>query len=172
MDSIRLFSKKRLSDYKNENEHKDNFLLMQSLAPKLGIIEIISRNQIARVLNITDDDFISNQTFGYWCKVLNEMRIHNKIVDLSSLDMRKYSKFNKSDKFRDYQKAQVCYSLLLTIRNRAFHFENLYKLNKYGAPRISTKLSGRVVGIEPAFIESFLDDVLKCFDNDLVEYLK
>ena len=33
MDSVRFFSQKRLSSYKDENEHKDNFLLIQKITP-------------------------------------------------------------------------------------------------------------------------------------------
>ena len=44
MDSVKFFSIKRLKSYKNEQEHKKNFLLVQALAPKLGILEIATRN--------------------------------------------------------------------------------------------------------------------------------
>ena len=44
MDSVKFFSIKRLKSYKNEQEHKNNFLLVQALAPKLGILEIATRN--------------------------------------------------------------------------------------------------------------------------------
>ena len=46
MDSVRFFSQKRLSSYKDENEHKDNFLLIQKITPNLGIIEIVTRNSV------------------------------------------------------------------------------------------------------------------------------
>ena len=44
MDSVKFFSIKRLKSYKNEQEHKKNFLLVQALAPKLGFLEIATRN--------------------------------------------------------------------------------------------------------------------------------
>ncbi|WP_086282101.1 hypothetical protein [Campylobacter devanensis] len=64
----KLFSKERLSGYKDQKEHLNNFLLIQELTPKLGIIEIVTRNKVADILDIKDSVFISNQTFGYWAK--------------------------------------------------------------------------------------------------------
>ncbi|QCD53459.1 ATPase [Campylobacter sp. RM16192] len=174
MNSAELFSNKRLSNYTSETEHRDNFLLMQKLAPKLGILEIVTRNKVAKILNIDDDTFISRQTFGYWVKVIDDKKIHNSLVDLKVIDFRKYSKFNIHGKssMPNFQKVQICYSLLLTIRNRAFHFENLYKLNEAKAPRISTRLNNKIVGIMPDMLETFIDDVLDCFDEGLKDYFK
>lgn len=167
---IRLFSKKRLSSFKDENEHINNFLLIQTLAPKLGILEIVTRNKIAEILSLNDDEFISKQTFGYWAKLINQKSIHNKLIDLSLVDFRKYSKFNKKSKLKNYQKVRICYDLLISIRNRAFHFENLLK-TKVGKPRISTLRNGVIVGIDPVNLESFLNDILDCFDTELKDYL-
>ena len=44
MNSVKFFSIKYLKNYKNEQEYKKNFLLVQALAPKLGILEITTRN--------------------------------------------------------------------------------------------------------------------------------
>ena len=174
MDLIGLFSERRLKNYESEAKHRGNFLLMQRLAPKLGIVEIITRNKTARLLSIDDDTFISRQTLGYWVTLINVMKLHNKLVDLSVIDFRKYSKFNKHGKssMPNFQKVKICYSLILTIRNRAFHFENLYKLNEYGAPRISTRLNDKIVGVMPDMLETFIDDVLDCLDSEIREYLQ
>ncbi|WP_459880543.1 hypothetical protein [Campylobacter concisus] len=50
MDSVKFFSIKRLKSYKNEQEHKKNFLLVQALASKLGILEITTRNLAFKAL--------------------------------------------------------------------------------------------------------------------------
>lgn len=147
---------------------------MQKLSAKLGIIEIVTRNKVAQILGINDTNFISRQTFGFWIKLINDNKIQNEVVNLREMDFRKYSKFNKhgKNKMPNFIKVTMVYSLLLTIRNRAFHFENLLKLNDKQAPRISTNLNGRVVGIMPFMLENFLDDFLDCFDSDLRFYLK
>ena len=111
MNSWLYFSKKRLSSYKDEAEHKANFRLMQTLSPKLGILEILTRNMVHDALlaigkeDILEpyaldfggvcDEFISNQTFGFWAKIINKAKIHNQITGLHGIDFRKYSKFNK-----------------------------------------------------------------------------
>ncbi|MGG7074365.1 ATPase [Campylobacter sp. 9BO] len=166
-----LFSKERLNGYKDENEHRDNFLLIQSLTPKLGIIEIITRNKIAQILDISDSIFISHQTFGYWAKLINRHSIHNKLLDLSRVDFRKYAKSNRKTKLRNFYKVRICYDLLVQIRNRAFHFENLYKLND-DKPRISTLRNNEITGVMPQNLSIFLDDILECFCVELKEYLK
>lgn len=172
MDSVRFFSQKRLSSYKDENEHKDNFLLIQKITPNLGIIEIVTRNIVASLLNFEDNQFISKQTFGFWAKTLDEEKIHNKIVNLDRLEFKKYSHFNKKDKLLNYQKVKIVYNLLTTVRNRAFHFENLYKLNQNFTPRISTKVGKTLVGIDPKNLEEFIIDILDCFDENLKKYIK
>ena len=174
MDLIGLFSAKRLNDYESEAKHMDNFLLMQRLAPKLGIIEIITRNKTARLLGIDDDTFVSRQTLGYWVTLIDVMKIHNKVADFSRLNFANYSKYNRQAKstMLGYKKVKICYSLILAIRNRAFHFENLYKLNPKGTPRISTRHDNIVVGIDPEKLEIFVNDVLDCLDNEIREYLQ
>ena len=58
------------------------------------------------------------------------------------------------------------------LRNRAFHFENLYKLNPSNTPRISTKVGKTIVGIDPDKIEIFIDDILDSFDENLKSYIE
>lgn len=88
-------------------QHKDNFLLIQNLFAKIGLLEIITRNKVAQILQINDDDFIAKQTLGFWCDTINERKIHNALVNLNSLDFKKYSRFNRKDKMRNYQKVIV-----------------------------------------------------------------
>lgn len=168
-----LFSAKRISGYASEAEHRDNFLLMQRIAPKIGILEIITRNKVAEILDITDDDFISKQSLGYWVKTIDAEKIHNALINLRAVDFRKYSSFNRLGKsdIPNFKKVGACYWLILTIRNRAFHFENLYKLNDNGAPRIITKLNNEIIGVAPEMIEAFINDFLAYFGDDVRGYL-
>lgn len=187
-----LFSKKRLSGYKSLNEHKKNLLLIQKISAKLGIIEIVTRNRAynyaknsgkisiiaqmsQRIEDEIDDVFISKQTFGFWVASLQKLKIQDELINIDGIDFKKYSRFNKKEsfyKFKKHQKIIVCYSLLLTIRNRAFHFENLLKLRENGLPRITTSLKGRKVSIAPQKIENFINDVLECMDKRLRNYLE
>ncbi|MGX3010524.1 hypothetical protein ACWIUD_03025 [Helicobacter sp. 23-1044] len=75
---------------------------------------------------------------------------------------------------RNYQKVKIAYSLFVNIRNRAFHFENLYKRNQYGIPRLSTCLifgkTKILIGIDSDKMEAFLDDMINAFDGELRGY--
>ena len=113
-----------------------------------------------------DDLFVSKQTFGFWAKIIDEAKIHNDTFNLDKLDFKKYSKFN----LLNYQKVKILYDLAVKIRNRAFHFENLYKLND--DQRISTRVGKTLVGIDPQMLEDFINDALFCFDEDLARYLE
>ena len=121
------------------------------------------------ILDIKDSVFISHQTFGYWAKLINQNSIHNQLLDLNGIDFRKYAKSNRKTKLRNFYKVRICYDLLVSIRNRSFHFENLYKLNG-DKPRISTLRNNEITGIMPQNLSVFLDDILECFE--LKEYLK
>lgn len=171
---ITLFSHKRLQSYESLTQHRDNFLLIQNLCAKIGLLEIITRNKVAQILQISNDDFISNQTLGFWCHQLDKHTIHNALVNLAHIDFKKYSRFNRKDKMRNYQKVKVAYSLFLNIRNRAFHFENLLKINGNGTPRLSTNItfgkSKILVGIDSDKMEAFLDDIISAFDSELKGY--
>lgn len=171
---ILLFSQKRLSSYENTSQHRQNFILIQRLCAKIGLLEIITRNKVAQILRLSDDGFISKQTLGFWGDKINECKIHNRVVDLRRVDFKKYSKFNRKDKMRNYQKVIVAYALFRTMRNRAFHFENLFKRNENGTSRLSTYLTfGRMkilVGIDSDKMEIFLDDMLDAFDVELKRF--
>lgn len=171
---IALFSQKRLQSYESTEQHRQNFLLIQRLCAKIGLLEIITRNKVAQILQISDDEFVSKQTLGFWGDKINECKIHNALVNLAHIDFKKYSKFNRKDKMRNYQKVIVAYALFRTMRNRAFHFENLFKRNANGTSRLSTCLTfGKtkiVVGIEPDKMEVFLDDMIEAFNRELVGF--
>jgi len=119
-----------------------------------------------------DDLFVSKQTFGFWAKIIDEAKINNDIVNLDKLDFKKYSKFNRKNKLLNYQKVKILYDLAVKIRNQAFHFENLYKLNDDQTPRISTRVGKTLVGIDPQMLEDFINDALFCFDENLARYLE
>ncbi|EMG91686.1 hypothetical protein HMPREF1395_00088 [Helicobacter pylori GAM112Ai] len=65
--------------------------------------------------------------------------------------------------------------MLWTIRNRAYHWENLLKIQPNKHPQITTPFSGKtknipmdrilVIGVEPNKITLFLDDLIKSVGN-------
>ncbi|MGL2532403.1 hypothetical protein ACOWOS_07620 [Helicobacter pylori] len=70
----------------------------------------------------------------------------------------------------NYAKAYIALNLLWTIRNRAYHWENLLKLRANNRPRITTRFIRELekptsksfnFGIMPNKIVSSLDDLIK-----------
>ena len=58
--------------------------------------------------------------------------------------------------------------LIKNIKNRAFHLENLLKIQQNGLPRLSTKVDFEnndfaIKRISPDKLVEFLDDILKSF---------
>ena len=73
--------------------------------------------------------------------------------------------FKNGSQLRRYQKAGLILHLLRNLRNRAFHFENLYKLNIDNQPRLSAKL------YKPKFVINLETDKIQVFLNDLIDDL-
>lgn len=198
-DLQRLFSKERLQSYKNPQEHFDNFYFVGKISPKIGLLEVIIRNKIDKILSqsnarwiyshkdlLSDDilalqkhQIISKQNLGFWVKIADFYGIHTQIFDkdfIIKLNFRAYYKGNKNkirhSKLRLTQKAETLLHLIRIVRNRAFHFENLYKLNR-NYPRLNVKImlgkNPLYIAIAPDKIISFLDDVLASFDERLLD---
>ncbi|WP_435052701.1 hypothetical protein [Helicobacter bilis] len=179
----RLFSQKRLDSYADLKEHLDNFKLINSIAAKMGLIEIVLRNSIDYVVSINDNEWIlksllntklahhqalSQQSLGFWLRVVDFYKIHNQLFTnkfLKSLDFKRYFMGNKNKGLRGYQKVSLLLLLFKNLRNRAFHFENLYKLNNDNKPRLSASIQNNnnqkmIINLATENIEIFLDDIL------------
>ncbi|WP_285818920.1 hypothetical protein [Helicobacter bilis] len=191
-----LFSQERLNAYVSTQEHFDNLALISRIAQTLGMLEIILRNHINATLVLDNakwldelpqelelktspkhtkpHQIISHQSLGFWLKVIDFYKIHNKLFDkefLDTLDFKRYFNGNKNSfktkPLRNYQKVSIFLNLFRNLRNRAFHFENLYKLNEQGKPRLSVSVkSGKekiIISIETSKIELFLRDFISYF---------
>ncbi len=78
-----------------------------------------------------------------------------------------FSFFNdRKNDFSDIDKADILLSLLLTIRNRCYHWENILKIrsvNNQIYPRITHRLNDTNIGIMPKELKKFLSTVLYKF---------
>lgn len=199
---IELYSKSRIDSYSSIDEHETNFEMLGSIAPKLARIEIIIRNRIDRkmceknrdwMFDLVDsieldddkgrirehDILVSRQTFGFWIRVVEHYKIHSCAFDKEFLDGFSFKKYYEKNKERlnkiplsNYQKAYGILLLIKSIRNRAFHFENLLKLREFGVPRLSVRVDFSkekfyYFNIKPNMIIRYLDDILQSFDKDL-----
>lgn len=204
---FQLFSQTRLRGYTNTQEHEENLALIASIAHKIGILEIILRNKIDSILSsnnalwleslpqeVSDhieakqdyskDKVISSQSLGFWIKVIDHYKIHDKIIDidfLDSVDFTKYFSKNrktfkaKHNRLLRHHKAKAILGLFRLIRNRSFHFENLYKIVGNGYPRLNIKITNKYneniyIAIHPEKIKDFLNNLLGSFHKDLVYY--
>ncbi|MGX2983189.1 hypothetical protein [Helicobacter sp. 23-1045] len=199
-----LFSQARLNGYKNYAEHEANLALIRRISHKIGILEIILRNRIDNIMqrqnplwleSLPNDlelknpsesnrnKIISSQSLGFWVRVVEHYKIHNQIFAmdfLNDLDLKKYcaknkNRFNPNVCLKNYHKAKAILQLFRLIRNRAFHFENLYKITNKGYPRLNVKIQNKYksnlyIAIEPSKIVDFLNDLIASFDKDLICY--
>lgn len=192
-EAQRLFSKERICSYESVTQHFENFALIGSISENLGIAEVLLRNKIDRIIsqndvswldyfcaeldlrgdkNLSKHKLISMQSLGFWLKVIDEYKIHNQLFScdfLENLNFRRYytrntNRFQNGNRLRLYHKAKLLAYLLRNLRNRAFHFENLYKCNENNQPRLNAcvKSGGAVciMHLESSRIQTFLNDLI------------
>ncbi|EMH35810.1 hypothetical protein HMPREF1426_00458 [Helicobacter pylori GAM80Ai] len=116
-------------------------------------------------------------------------KLEGIILDLRAYRFRAYYHENKDtlliknrkQNLSNYAKAHIALSLLWTIRNRAYHWENLLKIQPNKRPRITTYFIGLKdndrakmpmnISVEPSKIVLFLDDLIKSIGNKDLENL-
>lgn len=204
---IELFSNARISGYVDLDEHEANLALIGRISHKIGILEIVLRNSVDNIMrtqnplwmeslpidlqveipkarNFTRDKIISTQSLGFWVRVVEHYKIHNRVFGvefLDDLDLRKYYAKNKNsfktknNRLMRHHKVSAILQLFRLIRNRAFHFENLYKFTDSGYPRLNVKITNKYkestyIAVEPSKIVDFLNDLIASFDKDLICY--
>ncbi|WRA97841.1 CAAX protease [Helicobacter pylori] len=132
---------------------------------------------------ITHSLILSKMSLGAVIRLVFCYKLEGIILDLRAYRLRAYYHENKDTllikgKKRllyNYIKAHIALNLLWTIRNRAYHWENLLKIQPNKRPRITTSFSGKtknipmdkilVIGVEPNKITLFLDDLIKSVGN-------
>ncbi|RKV07886.1 CAAX protease [Helicobacter pylori] len=132
---------------------------------------------------ITHSLILSKMSLGAVVRLIFCYKLEGVILDLRAYRFRAYYHENKDTllikgKKRllyNYIKAHIALNLLWTIRNRAYHWENLLKIQPNNRPRIATPFNGKtenipmdkilVIGIEPNKITLFLDDLIKSIRN-------
>ncbi len=132
---------------------------------------------------ITHSLILSKMSLGAVIRLIFCYKLEGIILDLRAYRFRAYYHENKDTllikgKKRllyNYIKAHIALNLLWTIRNRAYHWENLLKIQPNKRPRITTSFSGKtknipmdrilVIGVEPNKITLFLDDLIKSIGN-------
>ncbi len=138
---------------------------------------------------ITHSSILSKMSLGAVVRLIFCYKLEGVILDLRAYRFRAYYHENKDtlliknrkQNLSNYAKAHIALNLLWTIRNRAYHWENLLKIQPNKRPRIATPFNGKtenipmdkilVIGVEPNKITLFLDDLIKGIGNKNLESL-
>ncbi|GAA8087401.1 hypothetical protein Kazakh3173_15090 [Helicobacter pylori] len=157
---------------------------------------VFSENSLTNLINeqkekkkeITHSLILSKMSLGAVIKLIFCYKLEGVILDLRTYSLKAYYKDNKDtllikgrkQHLSNYAKAYIALNLLWTIRNRAYHWENLLKLRANNRPRITTRFIRELekptsksfnFGIMPNKIVSFLDDLIKSIGNKDLEKL-
>ncbi|GAA8664944.1 hypothetical protein HpDR79_08860 [Helicobacter pylori] len=132
---------------------------------------------------ITHSLILSKMSLGAVVRLIFCYKLEGIILDLKCINFKSYYPNNKNALFINNKKnplsgaskVHIALNLLWTIRNRAYHWENLLKIQPNKRPRITTSFSGKtenipmdkilVIGVEPNKITLFLDDLIKSVGN-------
>ncbi|EJB41276.1 hypothetical protein HPHPA4_1232 [Helicobacter pylori Hp A-4] len=138
---------------------------------------------------ITHSLILSKMSLGAVIRLIFCYKLEGVILDLRAYRFRAYYHENKDtllikSKKRflyNYIKAHIVLNLLWTIRNRAYHWKNLLKIQPNKHPRITTYFTGLKdndrakipmnISVEPSKIVLFLDDLIKSIGNKDLENL-
>ncbi|EJB92105.1 hypothetical protein HPHPH21_1216 [Helicobacter pylori Hp H-21] len=138
---------------------------------------------------ITHSLVLSKMSLEAVIKLIFFYKLERVALDLRAYSLKAYYKDNKDtllikgrkQHLSNYAKAYIALNLLWTIRNRAYHWENLLKLRANNRPRITTYFNGlrdddkpkkpMNISVESSKITLFLDDLIKSIGNKDLERL-
>lgn len=130
----------------------------------------------------THSQLISRMSIGFWTRILGAESYKHKltnIITIRDFDAKAYSQHNTNKigkhKIRQYTKIRIIFGLFRILRNRAFHSENLYSINKETQrPNICVVFGKSSFRLDGCKIELFIRDILNSFDTRLegeLEYI-
>lgn len=146
----------------------------------LSLIALKSHKSIDE---FTPPQILSTLMLGEVVELIRAYEIEAMMFDLRKVKFKKYHWSNRDFfftskskmPFSNLDKNIIVFNLLRTIRNRAFHWENLLKTREIQEmifPRITTiypknnpKQNQTRIGIMPEMILEFLDDLIRTIDN-------
>ncbi|GAA8397832.1 hypothetical protein HpDR44_08550 [Helicobacter pylori] len=132
---------------------------------------------------ITHSLILSKMSLGAVVRLIFLYKLEGIILDLKRINFKSYYPNNKNALFINNKKnplsgaskVHIALNLLWTIRNRAYHWENLLKIQPNKRPRITTYFTGLKdndrakmpmnISVEPSKIVLFLDDLIKSVGN-------
>lgn len=130
---------------------------------------------------LSHHQYLSRMSLGVIIYLIKENKLQNSIMDLKNINFINYNQYNRNFffkngiklRFRNTHKVDIVLSLLQNLRNRSYHWENILKTTEKNGkhyPRLTTKIENAYIGINPQKVELFLDDLIKTFDEEILEY--
>ncbi len=153
------------------------------------IKKAMSRFEKEKLKYPSKNDILSMLTLGTIVSLIITNHLRFSILSLKNMDFKKYYNGNTNkirigsnrSKISNVLKAKITLNLLRNIRNRAYHWENLLKIQPNNRPRITTYFTGLKdndrakmpmnISVEPSKIVLFLDDLIKSIGNKDLENL-
>ncbi|EAK7483300.1 hypothetical protein FXM17_08675 [Campylobacter jejuni] len=139
----------------------------------------IEKREKNRILS--HHQYLSRISLGTIIHLIKENKLQNSIMDLKNINFRNYNQHNRNFffengiklRFRNTHKVDIVLSLLQNLRNRSYHWENILKTTEKNGkhyPRLTTKIENTHVGVDPQKIDLFLSDLIKTFNEEILEY--
>ncbi|ECL9100190.1 hypothetical protein AAE332_001992 [Campylobacter jejuni] len=131
--------------------------------------------------NLSHHQYLSCMSLGTIIHLIKENKLQNSIMDLKNINFRNYNQYNRNFffengiklRFRNTHKVDIVLSLLQNLRNRSYHWENILKTTEKNGkhyPRLTTKIKNTHIGVDPQKIDFFLSDLIKTFNEKILEY--
>lgn len=139
----------------------------------------IEKREKNRILS--HHQYLSRISLGTIIYLIKENKLQNSIMDLKNINFRNYNQYNRNFffengiklRFRNTHKVDIVLSLLQNLRNRSYHWENILKTTEKNGkhyPRLTTKIENTHIGLNPQKIDLFLSDLIKTFNEEILEY--
>ncbi len=130
---------------------------------------------------LSHHQYLSRMGLGTIIHLIKENKLQNSIMDLKNINFRNYDQHNRNFffengiklHFRNTHKVDIVLSLLQNLRNRSYHWENILKTTEKNGkhyPRLTTKIENTHIGVYPQKIDLFLSDLIKTFNEEILEY--
>lgn len=132
---------------------------------------------------LSHHQYLSRLSLGIIIRTIKQEKLQNQVMSLKNIKFKEYDSNNrdfkqnkKKSRLRNFEKVDIALNLLQNLRNRSYHWENLLKVRVTNTfppityPRLTTKIHNVQIGIHPFKIERFLSDLIKIYDEEILDY--
>ncbi|EOG3766198.1 hypothetical protein ACK98T_002056 [Campylobacter coli] len=161
---------------KNSNDENIKKAKDENIKKAKDEIEYREKNK-----TLSHHQYLSRMSLGTIIYLIKKNKLQNSIMDLKNINFRNYNRHNRNFffengiklRFRNTHKVDIVLSLLQNLRNRSYHWENILKTTEKNGkhyPRLTTKIKNTHIGVDLQKIDLFLSDLIKTFNEEILEY--